>query len=267
MSEVNGDSQLSRQQQGSLTRYLLPALPVWHGFFARTGGFSREPYATLNTAYVTQDPHAAENRELLLTALGISDYPGRILNPCHGDRMVFMDKADWQIGSRAVLSKTDAAFTELPDSYLLVSTGDCIPAVFSDLSASFTGVVHLGWRNLVTELTGKVVAALQSRYGVIPASLVVGIGPAIYPCCYVFQEPLQKDDPFWRPFLHDRGYGHYGIDLLAAFKAQLIQRGVREENIHETGLCTSCRNELFFSRYKEGYMSGRFPTVVGLSRR
>jgi YfiH family protein len=267
MSEVTGNRQVVMQTQNGLTCYRLSSLPVWHGFFARTGGLSREPYATLNTAYVTQDPHAAENRERLLTTLGIADAPIRVLNPCHGEKLVFMEKRDWQTGSHAVLSKTDAAFTDTPDRYFLVSTGDCIPAVFTDVAASFAGVVHLGWRNLVADLTGTVITALQSRYEVAPGSLVVGIGPAIYPCCYVFQEPMQKDDPFWQPFLQDRENGHYGIDLIAAFKAQLLQRGVQEANIHETGLCTSCHNELFFSCYKEGYVSGRFPTVVGLARR
>jgi len=266
MSELTGPTGLVAHRQGDLSCYRLSALPVQHGFFTRLGGLSQPPYASLNTAYITKDPHAAANRELLFDTLGLAAAPLRILNPCHGEKIVFVDRADWQSNSRAVLIQTDAAFTATPDSYFLVSTGDCIPAIFSDAAASFAGIVHLGWRNLLADFSGKVVSALQAHYGIEPGALVAGIGPSIYPCCYVFQEPQQKDDSFWQPFLQDRGDGYYGIDLPAAFKAQLVRHGVQPRNIYETGLCTDCHNELFFSCYKEGYVSGRFPTVVGLRK-
>ena len=263
MSEINDSVGPMAHRRGDLSYYSLPALPIQHGFFTRIGGLSQPPYVGLNTAYITQDPHAAANRELLFNTLGFAAAPLRILNPCHGEKIVFVEQADWQRDARAVLIQTDAAFTATPNSYFLVSTGDCIPAILTDTAASFVGVIHLGWRNLLTDFTAKVVDALHSHYGIEPGALVIGIGPAIYSCCYVFQEPQQKDDPFWQPFLQDRGNGYYGIDLPAAFKAQLVRHGVRVQNIHETGLCTACHNELFFSCYKEGYVSGRFPTVVG----
>ena len=266
MSELTDSAGLTAHRRGDLSYYRLQSLPVRHGFFTRSGGFSQPPYVTLNTAYVTKDPHAAANRELLFNTLGLDAAPLRILNPCHGEKIVFVDPTDWQASSRDSLIKTDAAFTVTPNSYFLVSTGDCIPAIFSDVAASFVGIVHLGWRSLLADFTGKVMKALQFHYRIAPDALVVGIGPAIYPCCYIFQEPQQKNDPFWRPFLQDRGNGYYGIDLSAAFKAQLMRHGVRIENIHETGLCTACHNDLFFSCYKEGYVSGRFPTVVGLQQ-
>ncbi len=178
---------------------------------------------------------------------------------------MFTDETERQTNIRDVLIKTDAAFTRItPGTYFLVSTADCIPASFTDASLSFTGVLHLGWRNLVADFTGKVITALQNHYDVRPDSLMVGIGPLIYPCCYVFKSPTQKEEPFWQPFLHYQGDGHYAIDLASAFKAQLMRWGIPGENISETHLCTGCQNDVFFSCYKEGYVSGRFPTVVGL---
>lgn len=264
MSELTDSAGLTTHRRGDLSYYRLQSLPVRHGFFTRIGGFSQPPYAGLNTAYVTKDSHAVANRELLFNTLGLDTAPLRILNPCHGEKIVFVDPVDWPTNSREVLIKTDAAFTTTPNSYFLVSTGDCIPAIFSDAAASFVGIVHLGWRNLLADFTGKVVNALQAHYGVAPGKLVIGIGPSIYPCCYIFQEPQQKNDPFWRPFLRNQGNGYYSIDLPAAFRAQLIQHGVLMQNIHETGLCTACHKDLFFSCYNEGYVSGRFPTIVGL---
>lgn len=254
---------LNWQQHGDLVRYWLPALPVWHGFFTRNGGFSREPYRSLNTAFVTQDTEASHNRRKLFETLGIDDRV-RLLNPCHGEKIVFMDTATWAVKRQGVLIKTDAALSRKRGSHLLVSTADCIPAVLTDTTGSFVGLIHLGWRNLVADFIGKVLAAVQVQYRAAMAEVVVGIGPAIYPCCYIFQDPVQKDQPFWQPFLKAHGNERYGIDLVSAFKVQLVARGVKAQHIHETGLCTACRNDLFFSCYKEGYVSGRFPTVVAL---
>jgi YfiH family protein len=187
-----------------------------------------------------------------------------VLNPCHGERIIFLNQPAWQMTGEAVLSETEAAFTRIPGCHFLVSTADCIPAVISDKLGSFVGIVHLGWRNLVGGLTRKVIDDLGSYYGVAPETLVVGIGPCIYPCCYVYRDPVQRSDPFWQPFLRSYGSGSYGIDLVAAFKAQLNRCGLKEENIHETRLCTACRVEQFFSCYRDGYRSGRFATLVGL---
>ncbi|OQX14226.1 MAG: hypothetical protein BWK80_42120 [Desulfobacteraceae bacterium IS3] len=252
------------RSHSGLTSFSLKGFPLRHGFFARSGGKSVAPYTSLNTAYITKDPDASSNRELLFHTLGIEHQAVRILNPCHGDRIVFEDASE--ANTADVLIKTDAAFTRRPDTHFLISTADCIPAVFTDDDLSFAGMVHLGWRNLVTDFTEKVIAALQENYGVSPASLRVGVGPLIYPCCYVFKEPVQKNDPFWQPFLRDCGDGNYGIDLASAFRAQLVRCGVLNENIAESGICTACENNVFFSCYKEGYVSGRFPTVLSFQR-
>jgi YfiH family protein len=243
--------------------FSLQQFPAWHGFFARTGGESSVPYASLNTAYMTDDPDSSLNRDRLFGALGIDKKPIRILNPCHGEQIVFTAEREWHDKARDVLIQTDAAFTRTPGSYFLVSTADCIPAIFTDFNHSFAGMAHLGWRGLVSRFTEKIVAALKDHYALHPDSIQVGIGPMIYPCCYRFKDPVQKNDPFWQPFLRDCEDGQTAIDLASAFRTQIIQSGIPHENILETGLCTGCRNAVFFSCYKEGYRSGRFPTVVG----
>jgi hypothetical protein len=264
MSGLNSVPAVTVTTEGPLHRYHLPMLPIWHGFFSRAGGFSQKPYAGLNTAFATQDPAAADNRALLLRTLGLADRPLRILNPCHGDRIAFLDAVAWEAPAAGpVLRQTDAAFTTRTGSCLLMSTADCIPAVFCTDDGTLAGLVHLGWRNLVANLTAQVIATLR-RHGIEPPRLQIGIGPCIHPCCYVFREPLQKNDPFWQPFLQDRGSGDYGIDLVGAFRRQLHQAGVPAANIHETGLCTGCRPAEFYSCYREGQLSGRFPTLVAL---
>lgn len=248
---------------GCLHYHSLPSLPVWQGFFSRRGGYSLPPYTGLNTAYRTDDPQTPKNRALLLETLGLTQQPYRLLSPSHQDRMVFIEEADWEQTPVSVLMATDAAFSRHAQGYLLLGTADCIPLVVTDRAGSWVGLVHLGWRNLVDNLAAKVVRAVHAHYGTPPAQLLLGIGPAIHPCCYRFADPIQRHDPFWQPYLQQQPDGLYSIDLPQALRQQLVNAGVQQTHIAQLPYCTACHSDWFYSCYREGYQSGRFPTVVG----
>jgi YfiH family protein len=69
-----------------------------------------------------------------------------------------------------------------------------------------------------------------------------------------------------------RGLGHgthsspspFFLDLWSANKDQLLRAGLRETNIHISGICTMCANEVFPSHRREGAAAGRFAAVIGL---
>lgn len=250
---------------GLLSGWQCPDFPLSHRFFSRHGGASKPPFASFNTAYRTDDTQAPQNRERLLQQLGLTTNPGRMLNPCHGEQVVFLEEADWRQHPQGVLLQTDAAFTSQPGSWLLLSTADCIPLLISDRHGTLAGVIHLGWRNVVANLAGRAVSQALDYFRIAPATLSALLGPAIYPCCYRFQDPIQQNDPFWHPFLQIQEDGRTAIDLIAAAKAQLTACGIPAPQILESGLCTGCHNDKLFSCYKEGYRSGRFPTVAWLA--
>ena len=54
------------------------------------------------------------------------------------------------------------------------------------------------------------------------------------------------------------------LDLKKANRSQLLEAGIREENIFVTELCTSCDVDRLFSYRKEGSASGRLMGVVGI---
>ncbi|MDM8517302.1 polyphenol oxidase family protein [Desulfobacterales bacterium HSG16] len=249
-----------------LTGFALASLPVAHAFFTREGGCGSPPYAGLNTAFKTDDPDAELNRKLLFDSVGIEKNRIVILSPNHGNEIFFADNENYD--DSIVRMGTDAGFTNRKGRYFLVSSADCIILAIGDKSFSFAGVIHLGWRNLVSDFCGQAIKEASAHYKIDPAEFVVGIGPCIYPCCYIFENPVQKsrDARFWEPFLYHEKDDLYAIDLVSAVKKKLVNAGVLKANIHETNLCTGCNNHLFFSCYKEGYVSGRFPNLVGFER-
>jgi copper oxidase (laccase) domain-containing protein len=54
------------------------------------------------------------------------------------------------------------------------------------------------------------------------------------------------------------------LDLRKANRSQLLAAGLRPQNIFVSDLCTACRTDLFFSYRKEGALSGRLMSVVGV---
>jgi copper oxidase (laccase) domain-containing protein len=52
--------------------------------------------------------------------------------------------------------------------------------------------------------------------------------------------------------------------LWSANRDQLLRAGVRETNIHISGICTMCANDVFPSHRREGAAAGRFAAAIGL---
>jgi hypothetical protein len=257
------NSQTIRFDLFGLKGYRFAEFPVYHRIFGRKGGISAPPYDSFNTAHKTADPLAEKNRQRLRKVCAIENHPLAVMSPCHGTGIRFLGRNDFHQSEPVLVSKADAVFTDVPGAYLLASFADCVNILMTDSAGSFAGLVHLGWRNVVGGFLNTVIEAVAERFRILPETMVSGIGPCIYPCCYVYENPVQRDDPFWSPYLRKREGEAYSIDLVSAVKKQLADSGVIAGGIFEMNICTACNNEEFFSCYKEGYISGRFPVLIG----
>jgi YfiH family protein len=54
------------------------------------------------------------------------------------------------------------------------------------------------------------------------------------------------------------------LDLWSANRDQLLRAGLREKNIHISGICTMCANDVFPSHRREAAAAGRFVAAIGL---
>jgi copper oxidase (laccase) domain-containing protein len=57
-----------------------------------------------------------------------------------------------------------------------------------------------------------------------------------------------------------------GLDLVGANRQELKVLGLSKENVFQSGLCTSCNEDLFFSHRRDRGMTGRHLAVVGFRR-
>jgi polyphenol oxidase len=78
------------------------------------------------------------------------------------------------------------------------------------------------------------------------------VGPCIRECCYEVSEELA------RTFAAKFGEGVVSgrnLSMPAVIESDLRDAGVEE--VHDLGLCTGCRPDLFYSHRKQGPLTGR----------
>jgi YfiH family protein len=152
----------------------------------------------------------------------------------------------------------DALATEVAGMALLVRTADCLPVMITDPRRGIIGVAHVGWRGLAASLPARLVAALRHSAQSRPDELYVAIGPAIHACCYeVGPEFAGRFGRFVR-----ESQGRLICDLIGVAIEQLVRSGVRPERVTDSGRCTACDPERWFSVRREGGATGRLVSFI-----
>ena len=243
--------------------YLAARADVVHGVFTRKGGVSVPPWAWLNLSRSTGDSLEAvtENSRRLLNVLSLS--PDRTVSAWlnHGSRVALVGAQH----AGAALRDTDALVTATPGVALSMRFADCVPVIFHDAARGVIAIAHAGWPGVVAGILGATVRAMRDEFGCQPSAIWAGIGPAIRVECYQFGADLAQRVvaacPVGANILSHQPDGALHLDLIAAVKLQLGAADVL--GIEDSGICTACHTDEWFSHRKEK-KTGRFGVVVGL---
>lgn len=238
-------------------------------FTDRHGGVSDAPYDTLNLAFHTGDDAArvAENRKILAGCTGIPPRRFVFLEQVHGLSVVrapLTAAGEGDLEEAVTVPACDGAYTTEKGLVLSVLTADCVPIAMAVPSAGTVALVHAGWRGTIGDIAGAALGRICEDLGAHPGDALAVLGPAIYPCCYevdkgragLFVEKYGRDSGVVT------GKGGRHLDLLRANTLNLLQAGVKEENIRREGGCTCC-DKRYFSYRRDG-VTGRQGTFVFL---
>jgi len=241
-----------------------PNLSVPHGFTTRAGGVSTPPYDSLNLGLSSGDDEApvAENRRRVLEAFGVMQGEVCAFHQVHSAEVVEARPSWFE-------READGMVTNRPGLLLVVSTADCLPVLFHDPVQGVVGAAHCGWRGTVGGIAGEVVRRMVRCYGSSPADLRVAFGPSILGPCYQVGEEVVaafREAGFPERVATPDDEGRFRLDVAAANRWTLERSGVRPENIWESGLCTHCDPERFFSHRRDRGRTGRHWAVVMLAR-
>lgn len=243
---------------------------VSHAFTTRLGGVSVGPFATLNMGYhVGDDPACVEeNRKRALRAV---EAPSNSLVAgvqVHGSHTAVVGPNDrgceWAPGSPGIPA-TDCLVTSYPGVVLSCYVADCVPIFLVHREGRGIGLVHAGWRGVALNAPGQAVAMLCEAFGLKPGDILAGIGPSIGSCCYeVGREVAVACHTAARSadVALPAGRGKFRLDLKEACRKELLIAGLARDNILVSTLCTSCREDLFFSYRGASGTTGRMAALM-----
>ena len=178
----------------------------------------------------------------------------------HGDTIVIVNGSQKKSSKNNQPLRGDALITDLPGKALTIRIADCLSLLVFDPQKNVIANIHAGWRGIAARIIKKTIQKLHKTFRSIPEDLLIGISPSIGPCCFNMSNPIKELPVFMRTFILLNNH----VDLWAAAESQLIQSGVRLENIENQKICTACNNDTFYSYRKDD--TERFYTAIMLTK-
>lgn len=233
----------------------LPQPATILAFSTRQGGVSDGPYRSLNLGRSTHDrPEAIEeNRRRFLRRLGLDPERLATAGQVHGARAT-------NVSAPGLHPACDALVTSTPGLALAVTAADCLPILF--VAPGAVAAAHSGWRGTAEGAPEETLAAICAASGVTPADVTIHMGPCIRGCCYQVGPDVAARFP--AAALRAAG-GASTLDLPTAVRLRLMAAGATARAIHETGGCTACEPDVYFSHRRDQGVTGRHWGVIALA--
>lgn len=252
---------------------------IKHGISTRIGGVSSGYYESLNLGLMTEDSkeNVKENYRRICEAIGVDDHSLVRIFQTHNEHIKVVDDS---FKSHALeipdhMYDFDGLMTNVPGVTLVTTYADCVPLMFLDPIKKVIAMSHAGWRGTVKQIGVKTVRKMAEEYGSKPKDILVAIGPSIGPDH--FEVGQEVYDSFDKAFNRDimgkiaqesLNMGHlehrYKINLWEANRLPLLEAGIDNNHITVIGLCTMCRQDLFFSHRASKGIRGSMVAMMAL---
>jgi hypothetical protein len=233
------------------------AVPTWRptpadpacvvAFSTRQGGLSGPPWDTLDLGLSCGDrPESVlENRRRLLESHGLNPAGLVTAGQIHGSSIRSVTRPGYEPGCDALLTLTRGIT-------LAVATADCMSLLYTATGA--VAAAHAGWRGAAAGLPATTLHALCSAAGVPTRAAHVALGPCIRACCYEIGPDVARLFPATTVRAVD---GRLHLDLPGVVRIQLLEAGLPPEAFEDTGACTACERDWYFSHRREAGHTGR----------
>ena len=241
------DSEAIYYQQ---TDFVPDVLSVFHGFFSRRGGVSKDVYASLNCGSGSDDaPEKVKaNRKIVSEVVGCGADQLLSLHQIHSADCLYVDTS-WNADNSP---QADAAVTDKAGVALGILTADCAPVLFNGVKSDgspVVGAAHAGWGGAFKGVLGATVKMMVEK-GAQLESIRAAIGPCISQVSYevgeeYYKKFVEQADENERFFKDSKRPGHFMFDLSGYCALRVAQAGVKTVLIKD--LDTYFNEEDFFS--------------------
>lgn len=170
-------------------------------------------------------------------------------------------------------AETDGLITQNKDLILATTSADCILMLFFDPVTKTIANIHSGWKGTLKQIAIKAVEKMQSECNVKPENLICCICPSIRDCHFEVRKDVK--DLYKEKFKNIKELDKiikkreddkekWNIDTIQLNKIMLKQKGLKEQNIIDSKLCTVCNSEIMHSYRKEKAGFGLETAIITL---
>lgn len=156
-----------------------------------------------------------------------------------------------EVVSKPGVYEADGLFCGQANHVLAVRTADCLPLLLYSPEKDIVGAVHMGWRSAQAGILENISFDLSSF------AVIAGIG--LRQCCYEVGEEFLEYQRL-KPFLERKGNKLF-FDPIAFARANLVKKGLPEDNFFDLGLCNFCMERDFFS-YRKSHTEERIISFI-----
>jgi hypothetical protein len=230
-------------------------------FNSLVASFSKRQDGNMSLCY-GDTKNSLKNREKFLGSIGI-DYRSLICaKQVHGKNVEYVTGKNKGMGALDYdnsIKDADGFITDQPGVPIAVLTADCLSIFIYDPKRPAIGILHAGWRSTEQSISQEGVRAMQDKFGSQAKDLFVGFGPSIRSCCFEVENDFKSNFAFGLLKKDSKVF----MDIALINQRQLVDSGVREENIFDPAFCTFS-DDNFFSFRKEAQAAGRLISVIML---
>jgi copper oxidase (laccase) domain-containing protein len=204
------------------------ALPCIHGFVRRIPGIelSHDKAIVLENL---DEVHREARR-----ALGLGERKFVTARQVHGDKIAVINVV---LEGDECFEGCDGLITNQRDVCLGVYVADCCATYLVDQNSRAIGLVHSGKKGTALGIVRKAIKQMRQEFGIESGDLIAQLSPCIRP-------------------------PHYEIDFAAEIVRQCREAGIKE--IHDSGVCTACDLEHYYSYRAEKGRTGRMLALLAL---
>jgi len=168
-------------------------------------------------------------------AIGIGDWPLLTAQQIHGDKIACVNA---MVETDREFSGCDGIITNQRGVTLGIYVADCCAVYLVDRKQRAAALIHSGKKGTNLRIVSKAIAQMHEKFSIQPQDLIAQLSPCIRP-------------------------PHYEVDFAADIIRQCQTAGLNE--IHDSGICTACNLDAYYSYRAEKGRTGRMLALLGLA--
>ena len=173
----------------------------------------------------------------------------------HSDHIKIINKKGFENEEKIErIVDTDSLITDKNDIILSTTNADCILLIIYDQIKKVIANVHSGWKGTIQRISVKTIEKMEEIYNSKPEDIICCICPSIRKCHFEVEKEVK--DMFENEFEdidisgiieETKKNQKWNIDTVEINKIILKRKGLKEENIIDSKICSICNKNIIHS--------------------